>query len=449
MTRHTSTVLLAALGFTLVHGCTSGDDKESVMPPSSTTTGTTTSTDGSGATSSSNSSGNGTVNGASTTGNDSSSSGGGNGGTGGTSGQSLEDACPELAADCGASNQQYRTKEINMLIVLDKSGSMAFESGGRSKWDAMKDALSSALASDAAQHIEFGLLLYPFPKLANNPIDATTCGADGNCCEMPDGSDPQVGIGEGVDQVETVLDDTEPGGGTPTAVGLEKALQYFTDGPGAQRSGEKYVLLATDGGPNCNPGLTCGADVCTRNLDSEDSDPCSDAPDGNCCDTDYAGDGAGCLDDSNVVDEIEALRSEGIDTFVVGIPGSEAYSSYLDSFAEAGGRAVTDGAYSYYRVDDVNDLADTFNEITVQLVTSCELQFDDAPVEQPYVAVDCEIVPRFEDTSGQAGAGNDGETENWSWDGQTGTVTLQGSTCDMVSEGVQRVDVLFMCEGIN
>jgi len=95
----------------------------------------------------------------------------------------------------------------------------------------------------------------------------------------------------------------------------------------------------------------------------------------------------------------------------------------------------------------VDDLADTFEQITVQLVTSCEIQLDDAPLEQPAVAIDCDPVPRFSD-GGEAGAGNSGEVENWTWDGPSGTLTLRGDVCDTVSAGVDRVDVLFNCPDI-
>jgi hypothetical protein len=313
----------------------------------------------------------------------------------------------------------------------------------------MKSALENALR-DRQDDINFGLTMYPFPEFDNEPISPTDCGADGNCCEMPNSSDPQVFVGQGsdaVDEIITVLDATEPGGGTPTAVALEYARDYFINGPGDNLSGEKYVLLATDGGPNCNAGLECGADLCTANLDGQDC--AGDAPNGNCCDIGYAGDGSGCIDDSNVVDAIEDLRDSGIDTFVVGIPGSEQYSDYLNDFAEAGGRSSGDDTYSYYRVDDVDDLADTFEEITVQLVTSCEIQLDDAPADQPAIAIDCETVSRFSSDGGEAGAGNSGEVENWTWDGQTGTVELLGETCEQVAAGVGRVDVLFNCPGID
>jgi hypothetical protein len=108
---------------------------------------------------------------------------------------SLEDACPELADDCGTSNLQAQKKEINILIVLDKSGSMRFQdSGGTEKWAAMKSALENALR-DRQDDINFGLTMYPFPEFDNEPISPTDCGADGNCCEMPNSSDPQVFVG--------------------------------------------------------------------------------------------------------------------------------------------------------------------------------------------------------------------------------------------------------------
>src|SRR5437868_2299358 len=66
----------------------------------------------------------------------------------------------------------------------------------------------------------------------------------------------------------TVLTPTRPmdAGGTPTAHALQLASEYFTTGSGKNLAGDKYVLLATDGGPNGN-ALTCDAMTCTTNLD--------------------------------------------------------------------------------------------------------------------------------------------------------------------------------------
>src|SRR5690606_31552449 len=109
-------------------------------------------------------------------------------------------------------------------------------------------------------------------------------GQDGNCCEMPDDIEMNVPIGSGSEAVDLIveqLDNTVPGGGTPTARALERALEYFTSGEGASLDGDKFVLLATDGGPNCNSVLECGADLCTYNLDGMRD--CSGYKDQNCC----------------------------------------------------------------------------------------------------------------------------------------------------------------------
>ena len=83
-----------------------------------------------------------------------------------------------------------------------------------------------------------------------------------------------------------------------------------------------------------------------------------------------------CLDDASVVAQIEALYAEaGIPTFVIGIPGTEVYASYLDTFAVAGGATDPDG--SYYAVEatgGVEALAQTFTDITTHLVRGCEIE---------------------------------------------------------------------------
>ncbi len=48
---------------------------------------------------------------------------------------------------------------------------------------------------------------------------------------------------------------TIPGGQTPTAEALLQAYNYFTVGDGQCLNGEKYVVLVTNGGADCNVGL--------------------------------------------------------------------------------------------------------------------------------------------------------------------------------------------------
>src|SRR5690606_36751154 len=134
-------------------------------------------------------------------------------------------------------------------------------------------------------------------------------------------------IGAGADAVEDVkqalsASENEPAGNTPTAAALALAHEYLTTGPGSELEDENYVLLAIDGGPNCNEGITCEAASCTVNIDRPEL-PCE-----NCC----AVAPVQCLDDDGTVAEVDALAEAGITTFVVGIPGSDepAYQALLD-----------------------------------------------------------------------------------------------------------------------
>ena len=90
-------------------------------------------------------------------------------GSGGGNGESLADACPDLAelGKCGQGAVNAKPKPVNMLIVLDKSGSMNQESNGVQRWSAMKDALGTALR-EVQDNIAFGLEMYPFPNLSTD-----------------------------------------------------------------------------------------------------------------------------------------------------------------------------------------------------------------------------------------------------------------------------------------
>jgi hypothetical protein len=333
--------------------------------------------------------------------------------------------------ECGVTSVEASFSAANVLLVIDKSGSMADQPEGfeLKKWDALKAALAPALEA-VAEEMSFGLLLYPFGADAEIPLDCF----DG-CCEVPIGPGAvQVPIEPGESSVEGVmeaLEATGPGGGTPTAAALAAALDYFTIGAGAKLKGDRYVLLATDGGPNCNADNTCDAETCTPNLDGA-------CPEGNCCD----GEGQYCLDDVAVVEQLEALAAAGVPTFVVGIPGTEEYGDYLSSFAVAGGVPNPDAPPDYYAVSaegGVEALTQTFVDITTHLVRSCEVELDEAPREKKLVnvAVDCEIVP-FED-----GAGWD-----ISPDAPT-TLVLAGDTCKHLKrEGARRVDVVYGCQTV-
>lgn len=358
------------------------------------------------------------------------------GGTGDTDGVPQCGELPGLGT-CGGTHVEAKLRTVNIMLVIDKSGSMEDQPKGfkQNKWEAMKSALATALAKVKTE-MNLGLILYPYSE--TQPILLDGCEDTGNCCALSTSdAGVLVGIQPGtvaVDQVNAALLQTGPGGGTPTAPALAAALEYFTNGEGSTLEGDNYVLLATDGGPNCNDKLFCDADHCTTNLD----DSCDN---GNCCeDTPQH---FMCLDDAAVQDQLHALADAGISTFVVGIPGTEAYTEYLDGFARTGGVPATTGGHDYYAVSadaGVEGLASVFESITTQLVHSCDIELPEAPAKLNLVnvAIDCTIVPRNTDDT----------VSGWEFDQEPtpSSVIVHGPACDSLQKtGAQRVDVVFGC----
>jgi hypothetical protein len=143
-----------------------------------------------------------------------------------------------------------------------------------------------------------------------------------------------------------------------------------------------------------------------------------------------------------------------VDTFVVGLAGTEKYADQLDELAVAGGKPRRQSDFKYYRVDaegSAEGLSSVLEEITNKLVRSCEIQLVEDPpdIMEVNVAVDCDVIPNRETGAGQGGsASGDDDESSWSFDMTTSPMTavLSGPICDKIEkEGVDRIDVLFGC----
>src|SRR6266545_547658 len=362
---------------------------------------------------------------------------GGSIGLGGTSGTG--DAATDNAGNCGASKIEATAKEIDRLLVLDKSGSMASESGfGTAKWSAMKTALSTALTK-VQGGLSFGLELFPHRLTSPIPFDCGTA-----CWELPPGDSAilvPVAIGTtSVPSILTTLSGVEPSGGTPTAAALKAAADYFTVGAGKALAGDKYVLLATDGGPNGNATImSCAQSECTTNLDNNSlNGDAGTFP--NLCDSGFAGP-MNCLDRAATVAQLSVMASAGLKTFVVGIASRspDPYQSTLDEMAVAGGVPASTASPKYYAVTaagGVSGLETVFETITKQLIKTCRLQLQSQPPDKTLinVYVDGKVVAPG--------------TNGWSLDETTQpfTIVLQGTTCMTVeSTGVSSVEVQYGC----
>lgn len=325
--------------------------------------------------------------------------------------------------ECGGEAVEASQRVVNLLLLIDKSGSMEGVPDGfdSDKWSSMKQAIADAL-EPVEEALNMGLQFFPDP--------ANDASGDEASCGLPGGSDLTVDIRAGIDAVpmiEQALDDSAPTGATPTAAALARALDYYTEGAGADLEGDRVVLLATDGGPNCNDSLECEATECTQNIEG-----ICVIPDVNCCD----GTPTGCLDAQGSIDQVIALRDAGVRTFVIGIPGSEDYADVLDDLAEEGGAKANDTSPKYYEVSDGEALGEVLQSITIDLVKTCEFQLEMDPPELGKVNVftDGEVVPKGD--------------EGWTYDHSTDppTVILLGETCERIeTEGADSIEFRFGC----
>ena len=302
-------------------------------------------------------------------------------------------------ASCGVSDVTATSVPVSILLVIDKSGSMNEPMGAGTRWAAMKTALATAL-DKVKGTIAFGLEFFP------NAADPK------QTCEVPAGEAAIViPIGPGAQtasEITKAFEANQPAGGTPTAAALERAYNYFTIGGGKSLTGNRFVLLATDGGPNCNPSLTCATATCTLNLDDpmrKCGPPNADGTAANCCDPKLPNGPSNCLDDGATTAQIQKLAMAGIKTFVVGMAGTEAYAKSLDQFAVAGGGTNPSAPPSYFAVSEsggVAGLTAAFSAITTRLITTCRLQLQSNPPDtrKLNVSVDGALVARRGQTAG-------------------------------------------------
>jgi hypothetical protein len=348
----------------------------------------------------------------------------------------VDGACRGMWSASNASNTP-----VNVLVVVDRSASMAETPSGftASKWEALKNALRSTL-EQLAGAVSFGLEIFPYVNADTqfpNP-----CGD--NCCSLPPGAGSiEVDVAPGstsVPQIEAILAAVQPGGGTPVSAALGAAREYFTTGRGRTLEGDRWVLLATDGAPNCNPDATCNGSACAQ----DEQAACGAAQ--ACC---AAPSGFSCIDEQTTVLRLSALEASGISTLVVGIPGNPFFSDNLNRFAEAGAAANPGQNTKYYPVrppqgdQPIVEIQETL--FSVHVDWSCDVfPFDmsaDAGERGITVTIDGSIIP-------QATA-LDGGSSGWVYvPGASARIAFVGAICDTLRKGgVSNVTVAWGCSG--
>jgi hypothetical protein len=302
-----------------------------------------------------------------------------------------DSAAADSAAACGSVVGLLQPLQPDVLLVLDKSGSMSNEPdgttcqggcGAKSKWAQVTTALDQVVGTAAS--VNWGLKLF-----------ATSSSG----CDVDDGVEVPVGpLNAAV--IRSTIANAKLGSHTPTRLAESSGAAYLAT---LTDTRPKYLLLATDGLPNCDP--------------ANSSTTADDSP------------GA----EQAVADALAA----GFPTFVIGI-GDTMAETTLQQLALKGGVPQPGTVAAYYQVGDTASLVAALGRIlgSVSCVFTLPAPGSHESTEDIVVLSNGVVFPR--DTAHMNG-----------WDYTSGTTQIQifGPTCDAVMAGkVGNVSVQFICQ---
>jgi hypothetical protein len=304
---------------------------------------------------------------------------------------------------CACADETLLGDPPTLYYVLDRSGSM----NDLNKWTTVRGVLEKIMVA-LGPRARVGAAVFPDPKQ-----DACAPGVE--VFPPARGDSPAGTPGPNDLALAAKLSPITAYGGTPTAATLKKLA------PAIEAIGGKtYVVLATDGGPNCDAAASCSFDTCTDNI--ENAPGCPPTGPTNCCAPANAGPLA-CLDAQPTVDAVAALANAGIPVYVVGVPGSKPYATLLDQLAVAGGTARASEPL-YYDVSSADSatLLAAMSTIAAKITASCIIVLDQVPPDPSLINVylDGAVLPQ---------SGPDG----WTLDGDV--VTILGATCQSITDG--------------
>jgi len=356
-------------------------------------------------------------------------------GSGGSRDAGLQIVDAALDANlCGDQEIPAISEPPNLYFIVDRSGSMSdlLPGSASSKYENARIAISVMLRA-VGHRVNYGAAVFP---AFSNPDG---CATGSEIFPTEAGDPPRFAArGQNGPVLQDLLDRLgryAPTGGTPTAATL-KALEPTIFGLGGKKS---YLVLMTDGAPNCNVNLSCGVDQCIPNIEHESIGATSCTAPVNCCDAKQVGEaGIGyCVDSDATVAAVTDFENAGIDTYVVGMPGSEQYAALLGRLALAGNTARA-GSTPYYAVSDTSELTDALKAIGAQVAISCTLPLAAQPDDVGFVNVyfDGQAVP-FDASDG------------WHWAATENSIQIEGAACSTLSAGnVLNVQVVSGCKTV-
>jgi hypothetical protein len=315
---------------------------------------------------------------------------------------------------CGDTFLQEVTNPPNLYFLVDRSGSMAAFPGNSSltKYDMARRVLGDLLKV-IGHRVRYGASIFPARTDLCGPGHEVFAPALGGLPPCTGELDPV--LADFLDAFRFYA----PNGATPTSAALADLRPELES-----LDGDTYLVVITDGAPNCNDDATCEPAECTLNIEGASVGKHSCSNGFNCCDPELVGEGAqgNCVDGDESERQIALLAKHGIPTYVIGMPGAEPYASVLDRMARAGGTARS-GATAYYAVSDRDELEDALYSIGTGVAIRCSIDLDEEPQDTHQVNVyfDDELVPQDADNG-------------WSWAGPT-QIEVTGEACDALKSG--------------
>ncbi|MGV3622546.1 MAG: adventurous gliding motility lipoprotein CglB [Archangium sp.] len=348
----------------------------------------------------------------------------------------------------------------NIMLLVDNSGSMddptdksnpacggctgnACGAGCPTRIREMKSAMNTFLTGSGSVG-RLGLTIYPVFQ-------------PGQSCNAASAIDQQfpapTATDDGTDAalqsqaiaVNTRIQALTPGGGTPTG----NSLRFVGDYAGLNDANDQrddFVLLLTDGLPNCNsqnPKNVCGCQPGSCDAAQLNACACTGTSNAACLNSFSCS--LSCLDDDGSVEAVRALRMKNIKTIVVGFGADLATGSgpaVLNALAKEGGfpRTCPDGtdaecgtgntcivadkvcSQSFYQAANGAELATALTKISNLLgVDACTYTLSEQPSDKRYLAVVM-----------------DGQTlsegaQTYTYDYGTSKVTFVGEACTKIT----------------
>jgi hypothetical protein len=154
--------------------------------------------------------------------------------------------------------------DVDMFIMLDSSSSMGYAlEDGRTRWEAITEAIEDLMTSEDAQDIRAGIGFFSISGHGDDNVD----------CDVSAYADPVVGIGPlsetGPTMIEEMLDKT-PAGLTPTVPALQGAIEYAQSWQEDHPERATVVVLVSDGYPTqCTNSPEAVANAAAAGYDNE------------------------------------------------------------------------------------------------------------------------------------------------------------------------------------